>query len=202
MPDGHRGTTSRMIVVSENIRGLIFDLDGTLADTMPAHFRAWTETLDAFGVPFPEDFFYSLGGMPTPRIIELLNRQHGKQMPVEETSLAKEKLAGAMIRGVRPIEPVLAVARSHFNKLPMAVATGAYRSAAVQTLADIGATDLFPVLVCTEDVTHGKPAPDVFLEAARRIGVAAKHCLVFEDAELGIQAAKAAGMAYVDVRTI
>jgi len=191
-----------MIVVPPDIRGLIFDLDGTLADTMPAHFRAWTDALSPHGVSFPEDYFYSLGGMPTRTIIQLLNERQGKQMPVEATGRRKEELAAEYIRGVRPIEPVLNVARSHFRKLPMAVATGAYRTEALRTLSDIGASDLFAVLVTADDVVHGKPAPDIFLEAARRIDVPPTACMAFEDADLGIQAAKAAGMTVFDIRTL
>jgi len=191
-----------MIVVPPDIRGLIFDLDGTLADTMPAHFRAWTDALTPHGVDFPEDYFYSLGGMPTRHIIELLNERQGKQMPVEATSRRKEELATEYIRGVRPIEPVLKVARTHFEKLPMAVATGAHRKEAMRTLADIGASDLFEVLVTADDVARGKPAPDIFLEAARLIDVPPTACMAFEDADLGIQSARAAGMTVFDIRTL
>lgn len=191
-----------MIPIPPHIRGLVFDCDGTIADTMPAHYRAWVEALGAFGVEFPEALFYEMGGIPTPKIIEILNERHGHNMPVMETALAKEKIFEQTLHEVLPIEPVVEVIREYDGKLPMAVATGGLRHIATRTLQTLGLFDRFAALVAAEDVQHGKPAPDVFLEAARRINVDPTLCMAFEDANLGIQSATAAGMMVVDVRTL
>ncbi len=176
----------------------IFDCDGTLADTMPMHYRAWTTALGAHADKFPEALFYELGGVPTMRIVELLNERHSLNLPVEETVRHKEALFLELSPGVAAIEPVVALAReySRSNK-PMAVASGGHRRIVLNTLKAIGIADLFQVVVTAEDCQRGKPAPDPFLEAALRLGVNPSECLVFEDTATGIAAAKAAGMQYV-----
>jgi beta-phosphoglucomutase family hydrolase len=189
-----------MISIPAHIRGLVFDCDGTIADTMPAHYRAWVQALGEHGVEFPEAMFYEMGGIPTPKIVEVLNERHGHTMPVMETALYKESLFEKEIAGVLAIEPVVRVICEYDGKLPMAVATGGFRHVCKKILETVGVADRFPVIVAAEDVKHGKPAPDVFLEAARQIGVDPRLCMAFEDANLGIQSATAAGMTVVDVR--
>jgi len=189
-----------MIEIPSHIRGLVFDCDGTIADTMPAHYRSWTAALGEHGVEFPEALFYEFGGIPTPRIIEILNERHGHSMPVEETAHRKELLFEQTLHEVLPIEPVVEVIKAYDGRLPMAVATGGYRHIATKTLKLLGLFDKFQALVCAEDIQNPKPAPDVFLEAARRIGVDPALCMAFEDANLGVQSATAAGMLVVDVR--
>ncbi len=191
-----------MIPIPPHIRGLVFDCDGTIADTMPAHYKAWVAALGEHGVEFPEALFYEFGGMPTPKIIEILNDRHGHHMPVEETARKKELLFEQTLHEVLPIEPVVEVIRAYDGRLPMAVATGGYRRIATRTLQLLGLWDKIGALVAAEDVEHGKPAPDVFLEAARRINVDPKLCMAFEDANLGVQSATAAGMLVVDIRTL
>jgi beta-phosphoglucomutase family hydrolase len=190
------------IEIPPQVRGLVFDCDGTIADTMPAHYRAWVEALGEHGVEFPEAMFYEMGGIPTGRIVEILNERHGHAMPVHETAMYKEELFEKLIPEVMPIEPVVNVIRAYDGKLPMAVATGGMRRICHQTLAVLGLLDKFAAIVTAEDVTQGKPAPDIFLEAARRLDVDPKLCLAFEDANLGIQAAEAAGMQVIDVRKL
>jgi beta-phosphoglucomutase family hydrolase len=190
------------IEVPPHIKGLIFDLDGTIADTMPAHYKAWVAALGEHSVEFPEALFYEFGGMPTPRIVEVLNERHGKFMPVMETALRKEKLFEAYIPDVLPIEPVVATIRAYHGKLPLAIATGGMRHVATKTLETLGLIGNFETLVTADDVAHGKPAPDIYLEAARHIGVPPGECMAFEDANLGIQSATAAGMLVFDVRTL
>lgn len=191
-----------MIVVPEHIRGLVFDCDGTIAHTMPLHYQAWTRALGEHGVDFPEALFYEFGGMPTDVIIQTLNERHGYTMPVMETAHRKEDLFEAMIPQVTPIEPVVRLIRANIGRLPMAVATGGWRRIAEKTLAAMDVLQHLQAIVCAEDVRHGKPAPDIFLEAARRIGIDAKDCMAFEDANLGVQSATAAGMLVFDVRTL
>jgi beta-phosphoglucomutase family hydrolase len=191
-----------MIEIPPHIRGLVFDCDGTIADTMPAHYNAWVQALGEYGVEFPEALFYEMGGIPTPRIIEILNERHGHHMPVAETAHYKESLFEKLIPQVMPIEPVVEVVRAYDGKLPMAVATGGFRHICHKTLDVLGLRQKFQAIVTAEDVTHGKPAPDIFLEAARQLGVEPTLCLAFEDANLGVHAAEAAGMKVIDVRKL
>ena len=188
-------------MVGETTKAIIFDCDGTLADTMPAHFEAWTAMLSRYDFQLDEDRFYSLGGWPTESIVRLLADESGRTVDVELMTQEKETAYRALLHDVRPIEPVAAVVRAHHGKLPMAVATGAFRSVCEETLEQVGLTGLFNALVSCEDVMRHKPDPDIFLEAARRLGTAPGHCLVFEDTDPGVEAARRAGMAFVDVRT-
>ena len=180
---------------------LIFDCDGTLADTMPAHFAAWSKVMTAAGIPFPEVRFYQLGGMPTSKIIPLMCEEAGLPIPdVHALTTEKEAAFLEVIHAVRPLVPVLAVAESHRGKLPMAVASGGYRRVVSRTLEVIGVADWFGAVVCAEDTERHKPDPDVFLEAARRLGVEATRCVAFEDTELGLEAVRRAGMTAIDIR--
>jgi len=191
-----------MIVVPESVKGLVFDCDGTIADTMPLHYQAWLQALTPHGVEFPEALFYEFGGIPTDKIIEILNERHGHAMPVQETAHYKEALFEALIPQITPIEPIVKVVREFHGRLPMAVATGGYRKICEKTLRSMKLLQYFDAMVCKEDVVHGKPAPDTFLEAARRIGVDPGQCMAFEDAVMGIQSAQSAGMLVFDVRTL
>lgn len=181
--------------------GLIFDCDGTLADTMPAHYRAWTAMLEPFGIPFPEPRFYAMGGMPTSRIIATLAADAGVTVTdIEAMVQEKERLFVRHLDSVQPIVPVVAIAAAHRGHLPMAVASGGHREIVGMTLDRLQVRDWFGAMVTAEDTARHKPEPDVFLEAARRIGVPAAACVVFEDTELGLEAARRAGMHGVDVR--
>jgi beta-phosphoglucomutase family hydrolase len=186
--------------IPDHIKGLIFDCDGTIADTMPLHYKAWVMSLGEHGVEFPEALFYEMAGIPTPRIIELLNERHQHNMPVEETARRKDALFENMIPLVIAIAPVVEIIKQYAGKLPMAVVTGGSRSVASKTLVSLDVMKYFKALVTADDVKHGKPAPDIFLEAARQIGVPPEQCCGFEDAELGLQAIRAAGMVAIDIR--
>ena len=181
---------------------LIFDCDGTLADTMPAHYRAWVEILRPHGFAFPEDRFYAMGGMPTGKIVEKLFFELGKIPDVAAMVRQKEAAFMEMLGEIRPIEKVVEVARRGRGVTPMAVASGGHRHMVELTLRQIGILDWFPVIVAAEDTTRHKPEPDVFLEAARRLGVEPAECTVYEDTDLGVEAARRAVMSWVDVRTM
>ena len=160
----------------DSLRGIIFDCDGTLADTMPLHYEAWMAVLDRYQLAMSEDRFYALGGWPTHRVAELLISESGRTIDAARLSREKESLFETMLHLVRPIEPVVEVARRHRGQLPMAVATGAVRPICEQILHQIGLPGWFDTIVSSEDVVHHKPAPDQFLEAARRLGVEPQHC--------------------------
>lgn len=177
-----------------DFRAFIFDCDGTLADTMPLHYRAWVEEIQARGGKFPEDLFYSLGGVPAPGVVEFLNHRYRLSMPVEETAATKEKRFEALLPQVKAIQPVVDFALEKSGRYPLAVASGGYKEVVLRTLDTLGIRQHFQAVVSYEDVTHPKPAPDTYLEAARQLGVPPEQCLVFEDTPLGVQAATAAGM--------
>jgi HAD superfamily hydrolase (TIGR01509 family) len=175
----------------------IFDCDGTLADTMPLHYRAWCGALREHECEFPEALFYELGGVPTEKIVEILNERHGHTMPPAETARRKEDLFLAMLSEIGPIEPVVAVVNEVSGRLPMAVASGGHRRVVTRILDALGLLGKFDAVICSEDYTRGKPSPDPFLIAAKRLGVDPAKCLVFEDTPTGEEAARAAGMKWV-----
>jgi len=190
----------KLIIPSGDFSGYIFDCDGTLADTMPLHFRAWRRIVEELGGAFPEELFYQWGGKPTAQILTLLRDEHGlKVRDVAKAAERKEEYFSEMLHEVKPIDAVLQIARQWHGVKPMAVASGGFRPQVERTLDVLGIRSLFDAVVCVEDYARGKPSPDPFLEAARRLNVPPAECLVFEDSPLGVQAAKAAGMKYVFV---
>src|ERR1700733_3983086 len=146
----------------------IFDCDGTLADTMPTHYKAWLTALGEHRADFPEAMFYELGGVPTSRIVEILNERHGLNMPVAATVAYKESLFLEMSSQIAAIEPVVALARRFHGHKPLGVASGGHRRIVMNTLRALGIVELFQAIVCSEDYQRGKPSPDPFLEAALR----------------------------------
>lgn len=185
---------------SRDYAGYIFDLDGTLIDSMPVHFRAWAASLQAagYGGGFTEELFYSLGGTPAMRMVEILNERAGTALDPTKVAQAKEALYLSLLPQVVRIEPVVAFAeRQQARGTPIAIASGGARYVVDAALKSGGLEHLFSIIVTPEDVAHGKPAPDMFLLAAEKMGVSPRDCLVLEDAELGIKAAIAAGMDYL-----
>lgn len=182
------------------VLALIFDLDGTLVDSMPAHLVAWRAAVEPHGLALSNDAFVAMAGMSTVSIIERLCAEQGVEVDVNAVSTAKDDAFLVNVDQSRAIEPIVAIARRNHGVLPMAVGTGNVRRVAEATLAAVGIADLFDALVAADDVANPKPAPDTFLEAARRLGVEPSACRVFEDGEPGIVAARAAGMDVVDVR--
>ena len=189
-----------MTSMPSHIRGLVFDCDGTIADTMPLHYQSWLAALREHGADFPEALFYEMAGIPTHTIIQILNEKHGYQLPLPQTATRKDELFAAMIPMVKPVAPVVKIVTQYTGKMPMAVATGGTRALCSKTLAALGLLEHFQALVTADDVHRGKPAPDIFLEAARRINVPPEHCAAFEDGELGLQSARAAGRHAIDIR--
>jgi HAD superfamily hydrolase (TIGR01509 family) len=183
--------------------GYIFDCDGTLIDSMPVHFRAWDEALRRLGntQAFSEELFYSFGGIPTRRVARLFIDHYALAADPEELFHLKEKLFVDNLATVELIAPVVDFARKVARTHPVSVASGGPREVVLRSLQLSGLAELFPVVVTADDVTRGKPAPDMFLLAAEKMGVPARGCLVFEDAEPGVEAGLAAGMQVVRVQS-
>src|ERR1051326_933023 len=162
------------------IQGIIFDCDGTLADTMPLHWRAWKSVTTRHGILFSEARFYALGGVPSRDILKTLREEQG--LDIDPILVAKEKEEAYLesLAHVGPIEAVVSIAHDHYGKIPLAVASGGTRVVIEKVLVHLGIRNLFSALVTSEDVLHKKPAPDIFLEAARRIGVPPPFCRAYE----------------------
>lgn len=191
-----------MLPIPTGTAALLFDCDGTLADTMTLHHAAWHETLLQYGVDCPRSFIDTHAGVPTHGIVAEVNKLWGTQLDGNAITEEKEGRFAAMIHQAMPVEEVLATALAYHGKLPMAVVSGGTRDIVEATLTTIGAIQLFPVIITANDPVAPKPAPDVFLEAARRLGVEATKCHVFEDGDPGIVAAQRAGMTFTDIRRV
>ena len=200
----HLGCTEARVALlcfpMREIKGIIFDCDGTLADTMPLHWKAWQRVTQKHGLHFPEDRFYALGGVPSRDIFKMLCEEQGKSLDCLALSREKEDAYLPFLPAVKPIQVVVTVAEANHGKLPMAVASGGMKHIIEQVLEHLRIRHYFDAIVTSEDVKHQKPAPDIFLEAARRIGADPRHCRAYEDTELGLEAIRAAGMEGIDVR--
>jgi beta-phosphoglucomutase-like phosphatase (HAD superfamily) len=183
-------------------RGLIFDCDGTLADTMPLHWRAWNVVAERHSLIFPEERFYAMGGVPSRDILKMLREE--QQLDIDPLAVAKEKEHEYLhiMKDCTPIHEVVEIARANYGRIPMAVASGGLQHIICDVLEHLGIRHFFKAVVTSEMVKNQKPAPDIFLEAARLIGVPAQQCRAYEDTDLGLTAIRAAGMEAVDVRTM
>ena len=189
----------RLEIPAGDFRAYLFDCDGTIVDSMPLHYIAWKKALGEWNCHFEEDLFYAWGGRPVKEIIATLNEMQGLAMPVDAVARRKESLYFELEDQLRAIPEVIEHIESKHGHIPLAVVSGSRRSSVMHSLSALGLVDRFDVLVCAEDYARGKPAPDCFLTAAERLGVEPKDCLVFEDTEMGIEAARAAGMSWVRV---
>lgn len=185
----------------QDFDALLFDCDGTLADTMPAHYLAWRSVTEPHGIEFDEDRFYGLGGRPTRDILATLSGEAAVAVDIDRAAQDKEAFFLARMGSVLPIRHVVEVVRRCQGVVPMAVVTGGYRDVCLKILEHLGIAEAFDTIVASEDTAKHKPDPAPFLEAARRLGVRPDRCVVWEDSGLGIEAAKRAGMQWVDVRS-
>lgn len=189
----------KLQIPAGDFRAYLFDCDGTIADSMPLHYIAWKSALGEWNCEFDETLFYQWGSKPPVEIVTELNRMHGLAMPAEQVAARKENLYFELLPRLEPVAEVLEHIEAMHRQIPFAVVSGSTRESVVNSLTAIGLIDKFDLIVGSEDYARSKPAPDAFLTAAQRLGVNPRHCLVFEDADIGIQAAKAAGMATAKV---
>lgn len=196
---------SRVTLPQRTFAAYIFDLDGTLVDSMPTHYRAWRQALQENGAPesvFHWQEFVAHGGMAAPDIVRDLNATHGLQLEPELVADRKRTIYAHLLHTEtlpcipETIELVHSLRR---RSIPYAIGTGSALPGALATLRAAQIEELFTLIITPDDVAHGKPEPDIFLLAAERMGVPAEECVVFEDAEPGLQAARAARMAAVRV---
>jgi beta-phosphoglucomutase family hydrolase len=192
--------TDPAAIIPERFKGLIFDCDGTLVDTMPLHFLAWKAAMQAVGITITEEQFYSFSGMPTVTIIQTLAKQQNVICDARAAAEEKERLFLENIESLEPIHSVIEIVHREKGRRKMAVASGGWKSVINHSLAAVGLDRMFDTIVGADDVEHGKPAPDIFLKAAERLNLKPEECLVYEDGNLGIEAAVAAGMQVIDVR--
>jgi len=181
--------------------GLIFDLDGTLIDSMPAHFSAMRQALEEEGGTglFTEERFSELGGKPAADIVSLLNREYGLSMNAQKICQRQHDLLESKLDDFELIPEVADFAAEHRGKVPMAVASAGTTTMVKASLSSVNILSWFDAIVGSDEVENGKPSPDVYLEAARRINVDPMNCVVFEDSEAGILGAESAGMKVVVV---
>ena len=182
-----------------NFKAYLFDCDGTVADSMPLHYVAWSQALGEWGCKFTEERFYQLGGVPIVEIIELVGREQGIEMPIARVAKRKEELYFEYLPRLKCVPEVLEHMELQRGRIPFAVVSGSTRDSVEASLRAIGLLDRFEVLVCAGDYTKSKPDPEPFLIAAKQLGVSPRNCLVFEDTQMGVDAATAAGMASVRV---
>ena len=180
-------------------KAYLFDCDGTVADSMPLHYVAWSRALSEWNCEFSEEVFYAWGGMPVAEIISTLNEKRGLQMPVESVARRKEELYFEILPQLKAVPEVLEHIEASHGRIPFAVVSGSTRDSVTASLEALKILDRFETLVCAGDYRRSKPDPEPFLVAAARLGVAPQDCLVFEDTDMGIQAATAAGMASVKI---
>ncbi|AGZ44191.1 HAD family hydrolase [Actinoplanes friuliensis] len=182
-----------------DFQAYLFDCDGTIADSMPLHHVAWRQALEPWGAVFPEDLFYAWGGRTVADIIADLNAQQGLAMPVAKVAEQRERIFRALLPQISAVPGVLEHIVDAAGRVPCAVVSGSTRESVTASLDALGLREKFEFLVCAGDYVRPKPDPEAFLTAAALLGVAPADCVVFEDTDLGIQAATAAGMASVRV---
>ena len=189
----------KLTLPSGDFKAYLFDCDGTVADSMPLHYIAWSQALGEWGCTLTEEHFYNLGGMPIVEIIERLGREQGIEMPIPQVAKRKEELYFEHLPSLECVPEVLEHMELQRGRIPFAVVSGSTRDSVEASLRAIGLLDRFDVLVCAGDYRKSKPDPEPFLIAADRLRVLPEACLVFEDTQMGIDAAAAAGMASVRV---
>jgi beta-phosphoglucomutase-like phosphatase (HAD superfamily) len=185
-----------------NVKGLIFDLDGTLADSIPTHIFCWHEACNSFGYSFNEELLIEMTGMPTRAFAEYIKRDSGCGLSVEEIMKLKQERFYQLAHTIKPIVMMADFAKKHYGKIPMSIGTGGSKVSSGLILQAIGLKPYFNIIVTSDDVVKHKPEPDTFLKCAELMGIAPEFCQVFEDGNPGIAAARAGGMMVTDVRTL
>lgn len=188
-----------MIKIPKKAKALIFDLDGTVANTMQNHLTSWQEAVSPYGIDFKADLFLSLTGKPRTATILKLNEQFGTNMDPIAVGKVKGASFNTLVELTKEISVVADVVRKYHTILPMSIGTGSTRNGARKTLEVIEMSHYFDFVITSNDISNPKPHPETFLKCAELMKIHPHDCIVFEDGILGIEAAKEAGMMVVDV---
>lgn len=186
--------------IQEGAKALIFDLDGTLANSIPVHIECWNKTCQTFNYHFPVDMMMKMTGMPTRYFAEYIKKDSGCSLSVDEIMQLKKSNFLQLVHTIRPIEKMAQFVKENYGKIPMSIGTGGGRNSSRLILEGIGLHNYINILVTADDVKKHKPEPDTFLKCAELMGVAPAFCQVFEDGEMGMKAARTAGMFVTDVK--
>ena len=181
-------------------KALIFDLDGTLSDSLPVHIASWHAVCDKLNCTLDERILVEMTGAPTISFAERIKREQNLEIAAEELVVLKQKEFWRNIGQIRPHDAVIGLMKNAYGKMPMAVGTGASRTSAMLQLKELNIDHLFDCVVTADDVDRHKPEPETFLKCAELMNVDPQFCQVFEDGELGMRAAQTAGMLLTDVR--
>jgi len=190
----------KKIIIDSNIKGLIFDCDGTLVDSMPLHMNAWKAAFRKYNAYYNYDFLFSLKGMKELEIIDLYNKEFNTDLDPILTVNTKQNFFMEHINDVKPITLIVNIAKLYYKKLPLAVVSGSVEKIVRLELKVLEIFNLFEVILTADDHYKAKPNPDIFYAAASKINLAPEYCLVFEDGDAGLKAAAKAGMKTIDVR--
>ena len=188
-----------MIKIPKKAKALIFDLDGTIANTMPNHFTSWRKAVLPYGINFNADLFMQLTGMPRTATIEKLNEMFGTNMNPDKVGKVKEAHFKTLVDLTEEISVVTDVIRKYHTIMPMSIGTGSTKNGAKKTLEVIGLENYFEIVITADDILKHKPHPETFLKCAELMGINPEDCVVFEDGILGMNAAEEAGMMVIDV---
>ncbi len=188
-----------MIDIPKGVKGLIFDCDGTIVDNMPLHFISWQNAFNDFGCEFSAEFMAKMSGCPNLQTVEVYNDEFGTGLVPEDVVESKENHYSELMHQAEPVDAVCDTIREYFGKLPISVVSGSARASVDKSLKVASVDALFEIVLTADDPFKPKPAPDLFLEAAKRMGVESQDCVVFEDGEAGMIGASEAGMKVIDV---
>jgi HAD superfamily hydrolase (TIGR01509 family) len=186
--------------IHPNAKALIFDLDGTLSDSLPVHIASWNAVCEKLNCTFDERILVEMTGAPTLSFAERIKREQNLEITAEELVVLKQQEFWKNINQIKPHDAVIGLMKDAHGKIPMAVGTGASRTSAMLQMKELGIDDLFDFIVTADDVDRHKPEPETFLKCAEMMNIEPRFCQVFEDGELGMQAAQTAGMMLTDVR--
>ena len=190
-------------LITPEVKALIFDLDGTLADTIPLHLKAWQSAGKELGFHVTDLMIMEHSGTPTVIVAEILGTQYNWNADPKKIAEAKMdfyRQHKAKHGKIKPIQPMLEIAKKYHGVLPLAIGTGSTRNGALKSLDDINATHLFDSIVTATDVQNPKPHPETFARSADYFGLANHQCIVFEDGAAGIKAAITGGFNLIDVK--